>query len=135
MTAKGTTKRVQPRDEECDPAGHPHGRKSVTLATEDALERAASLLRALGDPSRLRLLERLAEDEWCVSELAEVAGTGLSTISQQLRLLRAERVVKRRRSGKHIYYSLVDLHVKALIQNALHHGAERNTPNEGDDHD
>jgi DNA-binding transcriptional ArsR family regulator len=75
--------------------------------------------------SRLKLLERLADGEWCVTELAGAAGTGLSTVSQQLRLLRAERMVTRRRAGKHIYYALADSHVRDLIQSALEHAAEQ----------
>jgi DNA-binding transcriptional ArsR family regulator len=59
-----------------------------------------------------------------VTELAEAAGVGLSTVSQQLRLLRAERIVSRRRTGKHIYYCLADGHVSDLIRNALEHAAE-----------
>jgi len=64
---------------------------------------AAALFRTAADVSRLKLLERLADGEWCVTELAEAAGSGLSTVSQQLRMLRAERIVARRRAGKHIF--------------------------------
>jgi DNA-binding transcriptional ArsR family regulator len=91
---------------------------------DEAFERAAGLFRAVGDVSRLKLLERLSDGEWCVTELAEAAGTGLSTVSQQLRLLRAERIVKRRRDGKHIYYSLADRHMSELVRSALEHAAE-----------
>ena len=86
--------------------------------------RAASLFRVAGEVARLKLLDRLCDGEWCVSELAEAAGVGLSTVSQQLRLLRAERIVMRRRSGKHIFYSLADKHVIDLVVNALDHAAE-----------
>ena len=89
-----------------------------------AFERAASLFRAAAEVERLKLLHRLSEGEWCVTELAEAAGVGLSTVSQQLRLLRAERIVTRRRTGKHIYYSLNDGHVRDLIRNALEHASE-----------
>jgi len=89
-----------------------------------AFERAASLFRAAAEVERLKLLHRLSDGEWCVTELAEAAGVGLSTVSQQLRLLRAERIVSRRRTGKHIYYSLTDGHVRELIQNALEHASE-----------
>jgi ArsR family transcriptional regulator, lead/cadmium/zinc/bismuth-responsive transcriptional repressor len=92
--------------------------------TDEQLERAAAIFRAAGDLSRLRLLQRLSEGEWCVTELAEAAGVGLSTVSQQLRLLRAERIVSRRRAGKHIFYSLADAHVSDLIESAIEHAAE-----------
>jgi DNA-binding transcriptional ArsR family regulator len=92
--------------------------------SDEAFSRAASLFRMAGDESRLRLLQRLADGEWCVSELAEAAGVGLSTVSQQLRMLRAERIVERRRSGKHTFYSLADRHIIELITNALDHASE-----------
>ena len=85
---------------------------------------AVAELVAAGDPSRLKLLHRLCDGEWCVTELAEAANVGLSTVSQQLRLLRAERIVARRRAGKHIFYSLADAHVIDLIRSVLEHAAE-----------
>lgn len=89
-----------------------------------ALARAAALFRACGDPERLRLLERLSQGEFCVSELAAESGEGLSTVSQRLRLLRSEGLVSRRREGKHIYYALSDQHVADLIESALEHALE-----------
>jgi ArsR family transcriptional regulator, lead/cadmium/zinc/bismuth-responsive transcriptional repressor len=89
-----------------------------------ALARAAALFRACGDPERLRLLERLSQGEFCVSELAASSGEGLSTVSQRLRLLRAEGLVSRRREGKHIFYGLFDQHVADLIHTALEHALE-----------
>ncbi|RYE84968.1 MAG: transcriptional regulator [Myxococcales bacterium] len=82
------------------------------------------MFRAVGDVARLKLLARLADGEWCVSELALAADVGLSTVSQQLRLLRAERLVARRRDGKHIHYRLADDHVRDLVLSALSHAAE-----------
>ena len=70
-------------------------------------------------------MHTLAHDEWCVSELAENEGTKLSTLSQQLRLLYAERIVQRRREGKHIYYRLADAHVRELVTTVLEHALER----------
>jgi len=94
------------------------------MRSEEAFSRAASLFRVVGDVARLKLLDRLSEREWCVTELAEAAGVGLSTVSQQLRALRAERIVERRRTGKHIFYSLADRHIIELIANALEHASE-----------
>ena len=97
----------------------------LTLSDDSVAERAAAIFRAMGDPARLRLLERLAVGgERCVSEIAEASGTGMSTVSQRLRLLRAERLVARRREGKHIYYALADEHVGELIRAAIEHAAE-----------
>ncbi len=117
----------------CGPEEHARRARSG-LATEEQLERAAALFRAAGDVGRLKLLERLADGEWCVSELAGAAGVGLSTVSQQLRILRAERIVTRRRAGKHIFYGLADSHIVELLRSAIDHAAEP-TRNESHDDD
>jgi len=88
------------------------------------LERAAGLFRAVADVARLKLLARLAGGEWCVSELAQAAGLPMSTVSQQLRMLRTQNLVRRRRVAKHIYYGLADDHVTRLIRSALEHATE-----------
>ncbi|MBV9949057.1 MAG: helix-turn-helix transcriptional regulator [Myxococcales bacterium] len=122
-----------PSDPACEAGEHArHGPRRSTTGDE-AFERAAALFRVVADVGRLKLLERLADGEWCVTELAEAAGSGLSTVSQQLRLLRAERLLRRRRAGKHIYYSLADAHVRDLIHNALEHAAERSPPSADDE--
>jgi DNA-binding transcriptional ArsR family regulator len=90
----------------------------------EAFERAAALFRAAGDLARLRLLHLLDHGEHCVSDLAEATDTKLSTLSQQLRVLHAERVVRRRREGRQIYYALADDHVRDLIRAALEHADE-----------
>jgi DNA-binding transcriptional ArsR family regulator len=93
-------------------------------ASELVIEQAAALFRALGDSARLSLLARLSHGEYCVTELAAASGEGLSTVSQRLRTLRAERLLRRRRAGKHVYYTLADEHVALLIQSALAHASE-----------
>ncbi len=107
----------------CGPEEHARRIRS-NVVSDDQLERAAAIFRAAGDISRLKLLHRLSDGEWCVTELADAANVGLSTVSQQLRLLRAERIVSRRRAGKHIFYSLADSHVSDLIRSAIEHAAE-----------
>jgi DNA-binding transcriptional ArsR family regulator len=92
--------------------------------TDEAFERAAGIFRAAGEVTRLRLLARLSEGEWCVTELAEAAGAPLPVVSQQLSVLRAQHIVRHRRAGKHIYYSLLDEHVIEMIHNALEHASE-----------
>lgn len=89
-----------------------------------ALERAARIFRAAGDAARLRLLDELMRGERSVTDLAEVVGAGLSTVSQQLRILRSEDLVTTRREGKRIFYSLSDHHVVELIESALAHAVE-----------
>ena len=122
--ATGTKPVAEGRAEgQCGPEEHARRARQTTVS-DDQLDRAAAIFRAAGDLSRLKLLYRLCDGEWCVTELADAAGVGLSTVSQQLRLLRAERIVARRRAGKHIFYSLADSHVSDLIQSAIEHAAE-----------
>lgn len=110
-------------------ARHDHDRAPPARVTDKvAAVRAAGLFRALGDVERLRLLACLAEQEWCVSELAEAADATMSTISQRLRVLRQEGLVLRRREGKHMYYSVADQHVSELVSNAIAHAAEGTGP-------
>ena len=94
------------------------------VTSAEVLERAASILRAAGEPGRLRLLELLASGERCVTELAELTGDSLPTVSARLRVLRGERLLARRREGKHQYYALADQHVSELVQGVLEHAAE-----------
>ena len=97
---------------------------SPTVCSAEILERAAAILRAAGDPGRLRLLELLAPGELCVTELAELSGDSLPTVSARLRVLREARLLSRRREGKHQYYELADQHVAELVRGVLEHAAE-----------
>ncbi len=103
-----------------------HSKKKFLSQKEDELtfERASSLFRALGDEGRLKLLFELSKQELCVTEICELLRENSSTVSQRLKLLRAEGLLKRRRDGKHLYYSLADKHILSLIQNALEHTKE-----------
>lgn len=121
--ANGPAKSSHDDHDHCGPEEHARRLKTAAVSDEQ-LDRAAAIFRAAGDLSRLKLLYRLCDGEWCVTELAEAAGVGLSTVSQQLRLLRAERIVARRRAGKHIFYSLADAHVSDLITSAIEHASE-----------
>jgi DNA-binding transcriptional ArsR family regulator len=80
----------------------------------------------MGDGPRLRVLEFLSHGECCVTELVEATGEKFPTVSQRLRVLRAEGLVTRRRDGLHVYYSLADRHVASLLANALDHAGELN---------
>jgi len=115
---------TESREGDCAHPPHPEG---CAHAPPEVVERAAAIFRAASDPGRLRLLERLASQEHCVSELAAEAGDSMSTISQRLRLLRAGGLVRRRREGKHVFYGLADAHVAELIQSALDHAREEGT--------
>ena len=111
---------------------------AASLLPSAALERAAQILRAIGDASRLRILELLKQRELCVTEIVAVVGEKFTTVSQRLKLLRSEGLIVRRRDGNHIYYALADRHVVDLILNALAHATELDAapahpPQEGDD--
>ena len=104
--------------------GDEHGAPEPSTLPDEAFERAARLFRAAGDPNRLKMLELLSRGEVCVSALSAASGDGMSTISQRLRLLRADGLVKRRRDGRHMFYALDDEHVAELIRTALIHASE-----------
>jgi ArsR family transcriptional regulator, lead/cadmium/zinc/bismuth-responsive transcriptional repressor len=103
---------------------HSHPSRHPKKSDPATLERTAALFRALADASRLHLLEALADGERCVTELAE--DDGMSTVSQRLRVLYGERLVQKRRDGKHIYYSLADDHVADLVRAGIAHALEKN---------
>jgi DNA-binding transcriptional ArsR family regulator len=116
--------RKQYVEQTCRDGEHTPGWVCTQPVSDLAFARAAAIFRAVGDEQRLRMLERLAIREWCVSELAGAEQEGLSTISQRLRILRAEGLVSRRREGKHIYYAIADQHVAQLVSTALAHAEE-----------
>ena len=89
--------------------------------TQAVIERAAGMLRAGGDPARLRILELLLTGEHQVSEIAELTNAEMSTTSQRLRVLLNEDLVARRRNGRDMFYRLADAHVETLIRNVLDH--------------
>jgi DNA-binding transcriptional ArsR family regulator len=103
---------------------HP-ARPRQKLPGQYRLEEASAMFRALGDPSRLRLLTRLAGGEICVTELAQLEHDKLTTVSARLKTLCAVRLVKRRREAKHIFYALSDAHILQLVESAIGHAAER----------
>ena len=102
-------------------AGRPAPRSQAVI------DRAAGMLRAGGDPARLRILELLLSGERQVSEISELTASEMSTTSQRLRILLGEELVARRREGRDIFYRLADGHVKTLIRNVIDH-ADPDTP-------
>ena len=87
----------------------------------------AELFKTLGDPTRVRIMDALEKTEFCVCDLAELLGLSQSATSHQLRVLRNNRLVKYRREGKMVYYSLDDKHVMALYREGLEHISEGRT--------
>lgn len=96
-----------------------------------SVERAqilAETFRVLGDPSRVRIVHSLSLSELCTSDLASVVGMSESAVSHQLRTLRQLHVVKSRREGKLVFYSLSDDHIRSLFQQGLEHAFEAEVP-------
>ena len=85
---------------------------------------ASDLLKAVSDPTRLRILSALTFSELCVCDISAVVGVSESAVSHQLRLLREHRLVSSRKDGRVVYYQLADTHVKLLLDNAVEHARE-----------
>ena len=91
------------------------------LPDEDTLYDLSELFRIFGDSTRIRILYVLFEAEMCVCDIAEVLSMTQSAISHQLRLLKQAKLVKNRREGKTVYYSLADDHVRTIIDQGMEH--------------
>lgn len=81
----------------------------------------AEIFKALGDPTRLRIIAILAECEMCVNDLSAALEMTQSAVSHQLAAMRGQRLVAARREGRHIYYRLDDEHVRHVYAAALAH--------------
>lgn len=91
------------------------------LPEEDDIVDIAEIFNLLGDPTRMRIMAALCIKELCVGDLSTFMEISQSGVSHQLRLLKKNRVVKSRREGKNIFYSVEDEHIKQLIEIALTH--------------
>jgi len=94
------------------------------LGAMPAAQEVAGLFALLADPTRLRLLAALAAGELCVCDLAAATGINRTTVSHQLRTLREGRLVRCRREGRVIYYTLDDEHVRELLAMGMAHAGE-----------
>lgn len=97
--------------------------KNAHQALLDDLSAAhlAAIFKALADPTRIRIVSVLAETELCVCDLAATLRMSQSAVSHQLRLMRDMRLVKSRKDGRMVYYSLDDEHIHDLFQRGLEH--------------
>ena len=91
------------------------------LIAPAAARTLAGVFKSLSDPTRLRIIALLSEREFCVTDLAAALEMQQSTISHQLRDMRAQRLVSFRREGQHVYYRLDDPHVRSLFEQGLAH--------------
>jgi DNA-binding transcriptional ArsR family regulator len=94
------------------------------MVSDETRMRMAELFKAMGDPGRVRILEALGLSEFCVCHLAELLDMSSSAVSHQLRVLRAARIVKFRKEGKNVVYSLDDGHIVGLLKQAEAHVSE-----------
>lgn len=94
------------------------------LPQEETLYDLAELFKVFGDSTRIKILCSLFESEMCVCDMAALLGMTQSAISHQLRVLKGARLVKYRREGKVVYYSLDDDHVKSIFYQGLNHITE-----------
>lgn len=95
------------------------------MPSDDLVEDMADFFKVFGDPTRVRILSALLNSEMCVCDIAYVLEMKQSAISHQLRQLKRSRLVKNRRDGKVVYYSLDDDHVKKIIELGSAHIAHK----------
>ena len=94
---------------------------SVDMPDEDLLYDAAELFKIFGDSTRIRILSALTKAELCVCDICTLLNMTKSAVSHQLRILRQSKLVRNKRVGKEVYYSLDDEHVYSIINLALDH--------------
>ncbi len=91
------------------------------MPSQEIMMELADFFKVFGDHTRIRILSALYQEELCVCDLVEVLGMNQSAVSHQLRVLRGAKVVKFRKDGKMVYYSLDDEHVRELLNDGLAH--------------
>ncbi len=91
------------------------------LPEEELLYDLAELFKVFGDSTRVKILYVLLESEMCVCDIAQLLNMTQSAISHQLRVLKTNQLVKYRREGKTVFYSLADAHVHTILSQGLEH--------------
>ncbi len=95
--------------------------KELLPADERVADELADFFKLFGDPTRIKILFALGASELCVGDIAELLAMNHSAISHQLRLLSRSRLIKSRKTGKHVYYSLSDKHIKNVLAQGFEH--------------
>ena len=93
----------------------------IVIEKDDVAEQLARTYKALGDPTRVKMLMALAERELCVHDLATLLGMTHSAVSHQLQMLRDLHIVRFTKSGRHVFYKLDDDHIEDMLQLGLAH--------------
>ena len=94
------------------------------MPEEDELYDLAEIFKVFGDSTRIKILYVLFESEMCVCDIAQLLNMNQSAISHQLRVLKQSQLVKFRREGKTVFYSLADGHVRTILSQGMEHLAE-----------
>ncbi|MGN0373687.1 MAG: ArsR/SmtB family transcription factor [Enterocloster sp.] len=95
------------------------------MPDEDQLYDLAEIFKVFGDSTRIKILYVLSESEMCVCDIAQLLNMNQSAISHQLRILKQSRLVKSRRDGRAVFYSLDDSHVKTIMDQGMEHMQEQ----------
>lgn len=111
---------------ELDTCIHAEVVRQVTedMPPDEMLYDLAELFKVFGDSTRIRILYALFEAELCVGDMAHLLGLSQTAVSHQLRVLKTNKLVRCRREGKSIFYSLADDHVRRIINQGLEHVGE-----------
>ena len=97
---------------------------SEEMPPEELLYDLAELFKVFGDSTRIKILYALFETELCVCDIAQALGMTQTAVSHQLRVLKANKLVKFRKEGKNVFYSLDDDHVRRVIDQGMEHLGE-----------
>lgn len=110
---------------ECCDMPHDHsetvGSVEKEMLSDDEFFSVADLFKMFGDSTRLKILFVLSRAELCVCDITKLVGMTQSAVSHQLRVLKTARLVKYRKEGKTVYYSLADSHVKTILSQGIEH--------------
>ena len=96
----------------------------IKMPSDEIIFDVAELFKVFGDTTRMRIICALKENELCVGDIAEITNTTISAISHQLRILKQAKLVKYRKEGKTVYYSLDDDHVLQIFEKGSEHVEE-----------
>ena len=96
----------------------------MAIPEKEIMDFIGELFKGFADPTRVRILSLLQQEERCVTDIAEAVQLSQSAVSHQLRILKQMQLIKFRREGKNILYSLADDHVKTILEMGLEHVLE-----------
>ena len=100
-------------------------RAKINMLEAETIDSLSKLFKVLGDPTRIKILRALNVHDLCVLDICEVLGMTKSAVSHQLGTLKEAKLVKARREGKEVYYSLDDEHVKEIFETGIVHVSHR----------